>query len=311
MKDKKIVITGGLGFIGSHLVESLTRDNEITIIDDQSSGTPDNIEHLDTGEIELIMGTINDLDLETIFEDKDYVFHHAALVSVPESVAKPIEFNKVNVEGTLQVLVAARDSSIKKVVFASSSAVYGNSENLPLQENAPIMPLSPYAVNKAAGEMYCEVFTEAYGLPTVSLRYFNVFGPRQDPDSPYAAAIPKFVTAILKGERPIIYGDGQQSRDFIYVKHVAKANILACQSNQTGVFNVARGKATTINRLVEIVNEVMGENVEPIYAESRPGDVKHSVADASKAKSFGFNPQSDFKSELRETVEWFVSETHD
>jgi UDP-glucose 4-epimerase len=201
--------------------------------------------------------------------------------------------------------MAARDSNIKKMVFASSAAVYGNNKSLPLSEEATLNPLSPYAVNKVTGEMYCQVFTEAYGLPTVSLRYFNIFGPRQDPNSQYAAVIPNFINAILNNQRPIIYGDGEQSRDFIYVKHVAEANIKACESNVTGVFNVALGKSTTINELVKIINEVIGKNIEPIYEESRPGDVKHSIADISEASLFGFNPQSDFKSELRKTVEWF------
>jgi UDP-glucose 4-epimerase len=305
MKDKKIVITGGLGFIGSHLVESLIEANDVTIIDDQSSGKLDYIKSLNKQNIELIKGNINDLNLNKILEDKDYLFHEAALVSVPESILNPLHFNEVNIKGTLQVLMAARDSNIKKMVFASSAAVYGNNKSLPLSEEATLNPLSPYAVNKVTGEMYCQVFTEAYGLPTVSLRYFNIFGPRQDPNSQYAAVIPNFINAILNNQRPIIYGDGEQSRDFIYVKHVAEANIKACESNVTGVFNVAFGKSTTINELVKIINEVIGKNIEPIYEESRPGDVKHSIADISEASLFGFNPQSDFKSELRKTVEWF------
>lgn len=307
MKDKRIIITGGLGFIGSHLVESLNKDNEITIIDDQSSGKLNNIKHLNQQNIELITGSINGLNLKEIFEDNDYVFHHAALISVPESVQDPLRFNETNVKGTLKVLTAARDSNIKKLVFASSAAVYGDNETLPLSEDAPLKPLSPYAVNKAAGELYCQVFTEAYDLPTVSLRYFNVFGPRQDPNSPYAAVIPNFITAILNGENPIIYGDGEQSRDFIYVKHIAEANIKACKSNVTGVFNVALGKSTTINELLKIINELTGKNIEPIYKDPRPGDVKHSIADVSKASLFNFHPENDFKSEIKDTIEWFSS----
>lgn len=306
MKDKKVIITGGLGFIGSHLVGGLIEDNEVVIIDDLSSGKLDNIQHLENHNIRLIRGSINDLDLKTIFKDVDYVFHEAALISVPESVSHPLSYNEVNVKGTLQVLIAAKDSDVKKVIFASSSAVYGDNETLPLGESTPIRPLSPYAVNKATGEMYCQVFTENYGLPTVSLRYFNVFGPRQDPNSPYAAVIPNFITAILQGEKPMIYGDGEQSRDFISVKQVVKANIQASQSHETGVFNVALGKSTTINQLMNVINEVMGRDVEPIYAKPRAGDVKHSVADISRARSFGFNPSQDFKDDLRETVEWFV-----
>lgn len=310
MKDKKVVVTGGLGFIGSHLVEGLMENNEVTIIDDQSSGTKDNIKHLENENINLIKGDINHLNLKPIFEDNDYVFHGAALVSVPESVKKPLQYNEVNVKGTLQVLMAAKDSDIKKLVFASSSAVYGNNETLPLSEDVPIMPLSPYAANKAAGEMYCQVFTEAYGLPTVSLRYFNVFGPRQDPNSPYAAAVPNFISAILKGKPPVIYGDGKQSRDFVSVKQIVKANIQACQSDQTGVFNVALGKSTNINQLVEIINEITGKSLKPVYIDPRPGDVQHSVADISRAKLFGFHPQSDLKADLRETVEWFAGQSN-
>lgn len=306
MKDKKVAVTGGLGFIGSHLVEGLVKDNEVVIIDDLSSGKLSNIQHLNNENINLIKGNINDLELKTIFEDVDYVFHEAALISVPESVSHPLSYNEVNVKGTLQVLLAAKDSNVKKVVLASSSAVYGNNEDLPITENSLLKPLSPYAVNKATGEMYCQVFTENYGLPTISLRYFNVFGPRQDPDSPYAAVIPNFISAILRGERPVIYGDGEQSRDFISVKQVVKANIQACESTETGVFNVALGKSTTVNQLLDIINEVMGRSAEANYLNPRPGDVKHSVASISKASSFGFNPSPDFKDDLRETVEWFT-----
>ncbi len=309
MKDKKIVITGGLGFIGSNLVEELINDNEVIIIDDLSSGKLDNIKHLNEENLELIKGSITDLNLKTIFKDMDYVFHEAALISVPESISNPLIYNEINIKGTLNVLIAARDSGVKKVVFASSSAVYGDNKSLPLSEDTPLHPLSPYAVNKATGEMYCQVFTESYGLPTVSLRYFNVFGPRQDPNSAYAAVIPNFINTILKGERPVIYGDGEQSRDFISIKQVVKANIQASQSNENGVFNVALGKSTTINQLLEIINEVMGRDVEPIYLEPRPGDVKHSLADISQSKIFGFNPSPDFKDDLQETVEWFIKQS--
>lgn len=307
MKDQKIVVTGGLGFIGSNLVEELIENNEVMIIDDLSSGKLENIQQLKKENLDLIKGSITDLDLKNIFEDVDYVFHEAALISVSQSVLNPLIYNEVNVNGTLKVLIAARDTGVKKVVFASSAAVYGDNESLPLSEDTPLRPLSPYAVNKSTGEMYCQVFTENYGLPTVSLRYFNVFGPRQDPNSAYAAVIPNFINAILKGERPVIYGDGEQSRDFIPVKQVVKANVQACQSNETGVFNVALGKSTTINQLWSVIKEFMETDVEPVYMEPRPGDVRHSLADISRAKSFGFNPKPDFKDELGETVEWFTS----
>ncbi len=307
MKDQRIAVTGGLGFIGSNLVEELKKDNEVLIIDDLSSGKLENIEHLNKEGLNLVKGNITELGLENLFEDVDYVFHEAALISVPESVLDPLTYDEVNVNGTLKVLMAAKDAGVKKMVFASSAAVYGDNESLPLSEDAPLKPLSPYAVNKATGEMYCQVFTENYGLPTVSLRYFNVFGPRQDPNSAYAAVIPNFINAILKGERPVIYGDGEQSRDFIAVKQVVKANVQACQSNETGVFNVALGKSTTINQLWSVIKESMETNIEPVYMEPRPGDVRHSLADISRAKSFGFHPQPDFKDDLGETVEWFTS----
>lgn len=307
MKDKRIVVTGGLGFIGSNLVEELLKDNEVIIVDDLSSGKLDNIQHLKKENLNLIKGSITDLDLKNIFKDVDYVFHEAALISVPESVENPLIYNEINVKGTLQVLIAARDAGVKKVVFASSAAVYGDNESLPLSEDAPIRPLSPYAVNKATGEMYCQVFTDNYGLATASLRYFNVFGPRQDPNSAYAAVIPNFISNILKGEKTVIYGDGEQSRDFISVKQVVKANIQAAISKETGIFNIAHGKSTTINQLFDIINEFMGTGAEPVYMDPRPGDVKHSLADISRANSIGFNPGTDFKGDLGEAINWFSS----
>ena len=310
MNDKIIIVTGGLGFIGSNLVEYLTKDNKVTIIDNLSSGKLENIEHLKKDNVKLIKGSINDLELKTIFKDVDYVFHEAALISVPESVSNPLIYNEINIKGTLQVLIAAKDNDVKKVVFASSAAVYGDNQSLPLSESEPLMPQSPYAVNKATGEMYCQVFTENYGLSTVSLRYFNVFGPRQDPNSAYAAVIPNFINNILKDEKPVIYGDGEQSRDFISVKQVIKANIQACQSNKNGVFNVALGRSTTINQLLDIIKDVMGTDVEPTYLNPRTGDIKHSLADISRAKTFGFNPSPDFKDDLAETVKWFTNQNN-
>ncbi|MCL7411966.1 MAG: NAD-dependent epimerase/dehydratase family protein, partial [Methanosarcinaceae archaeon] len=228
-----------------------------------------------------------------------------ALPSVPRSIEDPKSSNEANITGTLNVLTAARDSGIKKVVCASSSSVYGDTPVLPKVEDMPINPLSPYAITKATGELYCNVFQKLYGLQTVSLRYFNVFGPRQDPDSQYSAVIPKFINAMLMDKSPVIYGDGEQSRDFSFIKHVVDANIMACESNKTGVFNIACGRRITLNELVEYINEIIGKNVRPIYAEPRPGDIKHSLADISKAKTFGYNPSSNFKNELAETIEWF------
>jgi UDP-glucose 4-epimerase len=305
MKKKRVIVTGGLGFIGSHLVERLIKDNEVAIIDNKSTGKLENIAHLTTENLRVIEGDITTLDLATVFEGYDYVFHQAALPSVPRSVKDPLASHEANITGTLRVLIAAKDTDIQKVVYASSSSVYGDTPELPKREDMPVNPLSPYAVTKSAGEFYCKVFCEIYGLPTISLRYFNVFGPRQDPQSQYAAVIPKFITAILSHSSPVIYGDGQQSRDFTFVRHVVDANILACESKKTGTFNIACGRRVTINELATLINELMGKSVEAEHAAPRPGDVKHSLAGISKARSFGYNPHSNFKEELKETVRWF------
>ncbi|MEN4005904.1 MAG: SDR family oxidoreductase [Methanobacteriaceae archaeon] len=305
MRNKKVVVTGGLGFIGSHIVERLNKNNEILIVDDQSSGKIENIKDLDFSKIDTTLGSITSINLEEIFEGCNYLFHLAAVTSVPESVENPIHCNNVNITGTLKVLKAAKAAGIQKVVFSSSSAVYGEVKSLPISENHPINPLSPYAVSKAAGELYCNVFSEIYGLPTVVLRYFNVFGPRQDPNSQYAAVIPNFIEKMIKNERPVIYGDGEQTRDFISVKHVVDANILAAESEETGVFNIGLGKSTSVNQLFEMINGVLGKDIEPVYEKERAGDIKHSVADISKAKSSGFNPESGFEDDLKETIEWF------
>jgi len=305
MKNKKVAVTGGLGFIGSHLVERLNEDNEVILVDNQSTGKIENIKDLNFFKIDTILGDITSINLEEIFEGCDYLFHLAAATSVPESVDNPLHCNNVNITGTLRVLEAAKNVGIKKAVFSSSSAVYGVVKTLPANEKHPINPSSPYAVSKAAGELYCNVFSEIYGLPTISLRYFNVFGPKQDPESQYAAVIPNFIEKMLKGERPVIYGDGEQTRDFISVKHVVDANILAAESIEMGTFNIGLGKSTSINQLFRIIKETLGRDIEPVYEEERAGDIKHSVADVSKAKSFGFSPENDFESDLKETIEWF------
>lgn len=306
----KVLVTGGAGFIGSHLAEELAKDNEVIILDNLSTGKLENIKNIaELKNVNFIRGSVADLPfLKGVFKDIDYVFHQAAIPSVPRSIQHPENSNEANVTGTLNVLIAAKDSGVKKVVFASSSSVYGDTPTLPKLEDMPVNPLSPYAVTKATGEFYCRVFQEIYGLSTISLRYFNVFGPRQDPNSQYAAVIPKFITAILRDEPPVIYGDGEQSRDFSFIKHVVSANILACRSNQTGIFNIACGRQITINELVDIINEILGKDVEPVYNEERPGDIKHSLADISRARLFGYDPKSNFKEELKETVRWFTDE---
>ncbi|MDP3105692.1 MAG: SDR family oxidoreductase [Candidatus Methanoperedens sp.] len=307
MKNQRVMVTGGAGFIGSNLAEELARENEVVILDDLSTGRMENIKELLKKEnVRFIRGSITDLELlQKSFNCIDYVFHQAALASVPRSIQNPIGSNEANITGTLNVLTASRDCGIKKVIYASSSSVYGDTPTLPKKEDMPVNPLSPYAVTKATGEFYCNVFQDIYGLQTVSLRYFNVFGPRQDPNSQYAAVIPKFINAILNDESPVIYGDGEQSRDFTFIKHVVDANIKACESDKIGVFNMACGRRITINQLVDMINEILGKNIEPVYQEPRPGDIKHSLADISRARTFGYEPESDFKEELRETIRWF------
>ncbi len=248
---------------------------------------------------------LNTINLPSLFEDCDYVLHQAALPSVPRSIKNPLKSNEANVTGTLNVLKAACDCDIKKVVFASSSSVYGDTPKLPKVETMPINPKSPYAVTKSTCEMYSKVFEEIYGLQTVALRYFNVFGPRQDPNSQYAAVIPKFITAIMNRESPTVYGDGTQSRDFTFVKNVVNANIKSCKSKETGVFNIACGRRIILNDLISMINELLGEDIKPKYVDPRPGDIKHSLADISKAELLGYNPKDNFRNELEETINFF------
>lgn len=305
IKNKKVVVTGGLGFIGSHIIEELYQDNQVFIVDNEATGKHENIENFDFDQISLILGDITTIDLHEIFEGADYVLHQAALPSVPRSVKNPLRSNEANVTGTLKVLIAARDCDVKKVVCASSSSVYGDTPVLPKVETMPLNPKSPYATTKATGELYCQNFNDIYGLPTVSLRYFNVFGPRQDPNSQYAAVIPKFITSIMNEESPVIFGDGEQSRDFTFVKNVVQANILACATSMQGVYNVACSRRTTLNELVDMMGEILEVDVNPEYTDPRAGDVKHSLADIDKIKEHGYNPSEDFKKDLEKVVEYF------
>jgi UDP-N-acetylglucosamine/UDP-N-acetyl-alpha-D-glucosaminouronate 4-epimerase len=277
----------------------------VIIVDNESTGKKDNIKHL-KGMVAVELGDINSLNLNEIFEGSDYVLHEAALPSVPRSIKDPLRSNESNITGTLKVLKAAKECGVKKFVFASSSSVYGDTPQLPKVETMPINPKSPYAVTKASGEMYCKVFKEIYGLQTLSLRYFNVFGPRQDPDSQYSAVIPKFITAIMNGKSPIVYGDGTQSRDFTFVKNVVDANIKACESKESGSFNIACGRRVILNDLIEMINEILEKEIEPKYVDPRSGDIKHSLADINAAKSFGYNPKDEFKKELKDTIEFFM-----
>jgi len=286
-------------------VEELCQENMVIVIDNESTGNVDNIKHLEEGFIDMDLGDITTMDLVSSFEDCDYVFHQAALPSVPRSIKDPLSSNEANVTGTLKVLIAAKEAGCKKVVSASSSSVYGDTPVLPKVETMDMNPKSPYAVTKATGEMYSKVFEEVYGLQTASLRYFNVFGPRQDPNSQYSAVIPKFIDKLIKGEAPVIYGDGKQSRDFTFVKKVVQANILAAESNKTGSFNVACGKRYTLNQLVGMLNEILGTYIEPEYASERAGDIKHSLADVGRMESIGYSGEGEFIDELRVTAEFF------
>src|SRR5665647_644613 len=308
MKGKKVVVTGGLGFIGSHLVEALVEDNDVIIIDNRSTGTLKNLNDFADKRPEVIEGDVATLNLKEIFNGCDYVFHLAALPSVVRSIDDPQASNESNTTGTLNVLVAAKESDIKKVVFASSSSVYGDAAALPKREDMCLAPLSPYAVTKAAGELYCTVFQHVYGLSTVSLRYFNVFVPRQNPYSQYAAVIPKFIIALLNNSPPTVYGDGEQSRDFTFVRHVVEANVRACESSNTGTFNVACGRSITLNELIDLLSEILGKTIAPTYGAPRLGDVRHSLADITKAQSLGYEPHSNLKEELEETIRWFARE---
>lgn len=308
MNGKNIIVTGGAGFIGSNLVKQLTDTNHVTIIDDLSTGNINNIKNLiSSRKIEFINGTITDLELlQKTFKNIDYIFHEAAIPSVPRSIKDPVKTNAVNVQGTLNILLAARDNHIKKVIYASSSSVYGDTPTLPKKEDMTPNPLSPYAVSKLTAEYYCDIFTRTYALPTVSLRYFNVYGPWQDPTSEYAAVVPKFITSMLNNKSPIIYGDGEQTRDFTYIDDVITANILAAESTSTGIFNIAGGKRISINNLARLIIKLIDKNIDLIYQKPRSGDILHSLADVTRAKDeFNFISKFNITDGIKETIKWY------
>jgi UDP-glucose 4-epimerase len=305
----KYVVTGGAGFIGSHLVGELSgQDHEVVILDNLFSGKMENIApFLKTGSVSLVRGSVTDLPLlKKTFEAADGIFHEGAVASVPRSIADPPETHAVNLTGTLNVLVAARDCGVKKVVFASSAAVYGNNPGLPKREDMIPDALSPYAVSKLAGEYYGSVFTRLYGVRCTSLRYFNVFGPRQDPGSPYSGVITKFISNTL-GHRPLtFFGDGNQTRDFVYVQDVVQANIRAMACRDAGVFNIAGGRQINLHELADLIIEITGITVPVTCGPPAPGDVRDSCADISRARSaFGYAPAFTVRDGLARTVEWF------
>lgn len=309
MKNKNILVTGGLGFIGSHIVDELIDNNFVIIIDDNSTGKVENLKNPNHPNLKIIEKDINNVDLEILLKDIDYVFHLAAVVSVPLSVDDPIKCNDVNINATVKLLDSCRKNNVKKIIFSSSSAVYGDTNNIPIRETEPLLPKSPYAASKAGCEFYLKSFYESYGLNYTILRYFNVFGPKQDKNSQYAAVIPNFISSLLEGEQPIIYGDGTQTRDFIFVKDVVMANIMACESDYNGVVNVASGKKLSINELYEIIVETMGADVEAKYLPERKGDIKYSLADVSNLSKINCNFHlSNFNNQLKETINWFKTQ---
>ena len=304
----RYLVTGGAGFIGSHLVETLLdRGEEVRVLDNFLTGKRENLASFG-GRLELLEGDLRDPDAcRRAVDGVDFVLHEAALPSVPRSVADPFTTDEINVRGTLNLLWAAARAKVRRLVFASSSSVYGDAPGLPKREGEEGRPLSPYAASKWAGEKYLQVFAKTFDLETVSLRYFNVFGPRQDPASQYAAAVPLFITRILRGEAPTVFGDGEQSRDFTYVANVVEANLLACTAGGAagGVFNVACADRITVNVLIAKINEILGKSIAPVYAAPRPGDIRHSFADISAAeRELGYRPAVGFEEGLRRTIAW-------
>jgi nucleoside-diphosphate-sugar epimerase len=306
------LVTGGAGFIGSHLTEELARrGHTVRVADSLITGKRANLSHVPG--VEFLEGDLADPAFAAhAVAGVDYVLHQAAIPSVPRSVTDPLTSNRANVDATLSVLVAARDAGVKRVVYAGSSAAYGNTLTLPKREDMPTNPLSPYALQKLVAEQYCQMFTQLYGLETVTTRYFNVFGPRQDPGSPYSGVISLFSTALLDGRRPTIYGDGEQTRDFTYVANVVDGVLRAAEAKDAAgeVMNVATGSRISLNELLRVMNAIMGTSIQPLYAALRAGDVKDSQADISKAQRLlGYRPSVSLEQGLKHTLDWCRTES--
>jgi nucleoside-diphosphate-sugar epimerase len=306
------LVTGGSGFIGSHIVDELLRRGErVRVLDDLSTGRKQNLSHV-ADRIEFHELDIRDLEkIRPAFSGVDYVVHLAAIPSVPRSVKDPLTSNSVNIDGTLHVLLAARDAGVKRLVFAASSSAYGDNPILPRVESHTPRPLSPYGLTKLAGEYYCQLFTQLYSLEAVALRYFNIFGPRQNPDSPYTGVLSLFIAAYIRGQVPVIFGDGEQSRDFTYVANAVKATLLACTAPGAAgkIINVGVGESFTLNRTIQLLNEIFGRQLQPQYRSAREGDVRESLADISLARQvLGYEPDFRYEDGLQKTVEWYRAE---
>ena len=306
-----VLVTGGAGFIGSNLTEALLQKGHIVrVLDDFSTGKRENlIFDKKYPSVEVIEGDIRDLrTCQKAIKGTEYIFHQAALPSVQRSVEDPETSNAVNVGGTLNILLAAKEIGVKRVIYASSSSIYGDTPTLPKHEEMPSHPLSPYALQKYIGEQYCRLFYQLYGLETISLRYFNIFGPKQDPNSLYSAVIPKFIDALLKGSPPTIFGDGEQSRDFTYIENVVQANLLAMSTEHLHgeAINIACGERTSLNQLLNVLKRILGSKLSPIYQEPRQGDVRHSLADIRRGKQIlNYEPKVGIEIGLKKTVEFF------
>jgi len=306
------LVTGGAGFIGSHLTEELVRrGHKVRVADNLSTGNRRNLAHI--AGVEFVEGDLSDMAVATrATEGVDYVLHQAAIPSVPRSVKDPIASNRANIDGTLNVLVAARDAGVKRLVFAGSSSEYGDTPTLPKREDMPSSPLSPYALQKVMGTEYCRMFTRLYGFETVVIRYFNVFGPRQDPGSPYSGVISLFATALIEGRQPTIFGDGEQTRDFTYVANVVDGVLRACEAPKAPgeAINVACGTRISLNELLRTMNKIVGTDIQAIYQDARAGDVRDSQADITKARTLlGYTPLVGLEDGLRHTLAWCRTQT--